>query len=43
MLSQDTIDNEQISLFFAYRKQPELFELHRTESESQTFCFIADE
>ena len=42
MLSHDIIDNEQISLFFAYRKQPDLFSLHRTASEIQSFEYIAD-
>lgn len=42
MLAHDTIDNEQLSLFFAYRRQPELFHLRRTASESESFIYIAD-
>ena len=43
MIAQDIIDNEQISLFLAYRKQPKLFDVHRTSSEAQSFNYIAEE
>jgi len=43
MLSRDMIDNEQVSLFLAYRKQPELVSLHKIESESRSFDYIASE